>query len=64
MPYLIAALQECQERRVFDAVMLWAYGTPNPGYTQQLCKSVADVEALLNLIRFPLMSQQDLEASF
>ena len=56
---LVTSPQECSERFVFDAVMQWAYNSQDP--REPLAQSVADVENLLLLIRFPLMSQTDLE---
>ena len=53
-------LQGCRERVVFDAVERWAYGCA-PQCGSQLVQSLADVEGLLLLIRFPLMSQTELE---
>jgi len=53
--------QNCREKVVYDAVEQWAYGgTPTP-YRKELAQGLADVEGLLLLIRFPLMSHQELE---
>ena len=57
----VLCLQGCRERVVFDAVERWAYGCA-PLCGSQLVQNLADVEGLLLLIRFPLMSQTELEA--
>lgn len=56
-------MQECSERRVFNAVSGWAFGFAEPD-SEVLCQSIADVEGLLLLIRFPLMAPEELQVSF
>ncbi len=53
-------MQECRERDVFDAVAAWAYGLI-PTHAESLAQSIADVEGLLLLIRFPLMTPTELQ---
>lgn len=53
-------MQECREREVFDAVAAWAYGSEALG-SDSLAQSIADVEGLLLLIRFPLMTPAELQ---
>lgn len=55
-------LQDCPEKAVFDAVMVWAgYGAEVAG-AASACHPMADVDRLLPCIRFPLMTDADLEA--
>ncbi len=55
------AAQACGERVVFDAVMVWAgYGAPVRD-ADSVCRPMPDVELVLPLIRFPLMSDEELQ---
>lgn len=54
-------LQECRERDVFEAVAVWAYGLKDKADIESLAQSRADVEGLLLLIRFPLMTPTELQ---
>ena len=54
------SMQECRERDVFDAVAAWAYGIDGAD-SERLAQCMADVEGLLLLIRFPLMTPSELQ---
>ena len=56
------SMQECRERDVFDAVAAWAYGI-NGADSGSLAQSRADIEGLLLLIRFPLMTPSELQVT-
>ena len=55
--------QECPERLVFDALMLWAFGISAPGPDAEPKQSLADIEALLLLIRCPMMAPADIQVN-
>lgn len=50
----------CQEKCIFDALMVWAgYGQP-PADGSSPCRPLWEVDCLLPLVRFPLMSGDEL----
>lgn len=49
------------EKAVFDAVMAWAGYGVQVAHADSVCRPMADVEAVLPLIRFPLMSDEELQ---
>lgn len=54
-------LQVCGEKAVFDAVMLWAGYGRAVADANSVCRPMHDVEAVLPLVRFPLMSDAELQ---
>ena len=60
----ICVPQDCREVLVWEVVVHWAqHGTCSSGGTGAgLCRNLAEVERVLPLIRFPLMSEADLGA--
>lgn len=51
----------CGEKAVFDAVMLWAGYGRAVADANSVCRPMHDVEAVLPLVRFPLMSDAELQ---